>query len=429
MVSSRYAVELLGTTCITGALLGFGVLAGLGVWTVTVTLGLVTVRLVFLIGMVTVIGFALFAVLSGGLLSRGVWADRSTQERLASGPAVCAIVPAYRDGNVLDISVESLLENAYEPLTVAIVVEPDDEPTRKRAEELAAEYDRVDCLVNGTPGSKATAINYAVQQSDAEYFAVVDADERVAPEFVPAAAAALENGADVFQGRRIPRPNGAVETIAYCERIIVHSAYALFEMFGFANPKSASVVFTREAFEKIGGYRSMLTEDIAFAHECHDANLTVHQDRRCTSTMEAPHTLGDLWGQRKRWRIGQIQVLHSRLRQELRGGTGFRGVLSLARAVGSLVGGMLTLVVASHVLLLLLFEATLTLLVPFLCILATIGAVWLRDLTAGRVGRLSWTVVLVPFVYPALGVLTVKSLLEYYCTWDGEWYQVMKVGT
>jgi hypothetical protein len=34
----------------------------------------------------------------------------------------------------------------------------------------------------------------------------------------------------------------------------------------------------------------------------------------------------------------------------------------------------------------------------------------------------------VPLVYVGHGVLTVKALLEYYLTWEGEWYRVRKVG-
>ena len=39
------------------------------------------------------------------------------------------MVPAYRDAEVLDVSVESLLDTDYEDVTVAMLVEPDDLPS------------------------------------------------------------------------------------------------------------------------------------------------------------------------------------------------------------------------------------------------------------------------------------------------------------
>ena len=58
--------------------------------------------------------------------------------------------------------------------------------------------------------------------------------------------------------------------------------------------------------------------------------------------------------------------------------------------------------------------------------MAIVGSVWLKDVLEGRVVRPTWAVSLVPLVYLGHGVLTVKAFLEYYLTWDGEWYQVTK---
>jgi len=61
-------------------------------------------------------------------------------------------------------------------------------------------------------------------------------------------------------------------------------------------------------------------------------------------------------------------------------------------------------------------------------VLAVVGSVWIRDHLDGHVGRPTWAIGLVPLVYFGHGVLTVKSFLEYYLTWEGEWYQVTKIG-
>lgn len=410
-------------------LLLFGFTQGREIQTVTVDLLVVTVRVVFLEALSSMVVFTCFVAITGLLLIREVWSSRDAVESVTDGPTLTAVVPVYRDHEVMDTSVESLCESAYENLEIVVVAEPNDGPTLERARELATARDRVECLVNGNPGSKAGAINYAVRETDAEYVAVFDADESITPEFLPRAMGALLEDADVFQGRRIPRPTGPVETIAYCERIVFHASYKLVELSGFANCRSSSTVLTREAFERVGGYDDMLTEDLDFAHACYREGLAVRQARQCTNTMEAPHTLRDLWGQRKRWRVGQIEVLHATVRELLRGEVDRRGAISIGRMCSSLLGSLFTLALTSKLLLLLVLDVESAFLLPATILVATIGLVAWRDTRSGRIDGLRWSVVLAPLLYPAFGVLTLKSLLEYGLSWDGTWYQVEKTGS
>ncbi|WP_436347476.1 glycosyltransferase [Natronorubrum sp. FCH18a] len=410
-------------------LLVVGLFHGTEVQTVTVDLLAVTVRIVFLEALSAVAVFTGFITLTGLLLIREVWTSRESLERVTDGPRLTAIVPVYRDHEVMDVSVESLRESAYENLEIVIVAEPNDEPTLRRARELAAAFDDVEYAINGRPGSKAGAINHAVREYDAECVAVFDADEWVAPEFLPTAMGELLDGADVFQGRRVPRPTGMVETVAYCERIVFHASYKLVELFGFTNCRSSSTAFTREAFERVGGYDDMLTEDLDFAHACYREGLDVRQARQCTNTMEAPHTWADLWGQRKRWRVGQIEVLHATVVDLLRGRVGRRGAISIGRMCSSLLGSLFTLALASKLLVLLVLDVESAFLIPFTLLVGTIGLVAWRDARDGRIDDLRWSVVLAPLLYPAFGILTLKSLFEYGLSWDGSWYHVEKTGS
>jgi len=418
--------EYVGTVCGISSLLLFAVISGVEIWTVTIES--LSVHVSFFEGSVSVAVFTTFVVVTGAYVVSDVW--RGDDDRgLSDGPRLDALVPAYRDAGVLDIPVESLRDSDYGSVTVTLILEPDDPETERVARELAAAYDDVRCLVSGDPGSKATAINYAVAQSDADYFAVFDADERVSPSFLPVAMSELLGGTDVFQGRRIPRPAGTVETLAYLERLVVQTGYACGELFGFTHCQSSSTAFTREAFETVGGYDDKLTEDIDFSHKCYRAGLTVIRDRSSANTMEAPHTFRDLWGQRKRWRIGHVQVFHSRVEEALDGEVGPGDVLSIGRAAGALLAGVFLLVFVAHVPLLLLLGVASAFVVPYVCVLAVVGAVWTRDYMDGHVGRPTWAIGLVPLVYLGHGVLTVKSFLEYFLTWEGEWYKVTKLGT
>ena len=423
--SPRRITEFAGTAFGISGLVLFGLVSGADL--LTVTIGVLSVHVAFFGGSLSVAAFTTFVVVVGGYVLWGVWRN-DPKTRVTAGPELRAVVPAYRDAEVVDRCVESLLDGEYGSVAVSVVVEPDDPETRRRAEALAAAHGAVDCLVNGNPESKAGAINHAVEQSDAGYFAVFDADEGVSPGFLPAAMGELLAGADVFQGRRVPRPAGTVETLAYCERIVVQTGYAFGELFGFTHCQSSSTAFTREAFETVDGYDDKLTEDIDFSHKCHRAGLTVTRRRDCANTMEAPHTLRDLWGQRKRWRIGHVEVLEGQLREMATGGFRAGDVLSVGRAAGAVGAGAFLLVFCAHVLLLTAEGVESAFLVPYAAVLGVVGGVWLRDHLAGRVRRPGAAILLVPLVHVGHGVLTVKALLEYALTWEGQWYRVAKVG-
>ncbi|MFC7232562.1 glycosyltransferase [Saliphagus sp. GCM10025308] len=427
-------IERFGTGVGTGSLVLAGLYQGADIQTVTVELLLVTVQVVYLEALPAVALFTAFLVATGTLLVREVWASRDDDPRITDGPPLEAIVPVYGDAETLSISVESLVESEYEDLTVTVVVEPNDEPTGSVARRLATRHDRVRCRVNGRPGSKAGAINWAVAESDADHFAVFDADEWVDPAFLSRAMAELagdgdgDSDADVFQGRRVPRATGPVETLAYCERVLFHSSYKLVELFGFANCRSSSTVFTREAFDRVDGFDDVLTEDLAFAHDCYCAGCSVTQARQWTNTMEAPHTLRDLWGQRKRWRVGQVEVLHRTLREAFEEGIDRRGLVSVGRLSSALLGTLAVLLLAGKIALLLMLDTESALLVPVACLLTLIGGVALRDVRDGRIDGLHWSACFVIFVVPAFGVLTLKAALEYTISWNGEWYRVTKTG-
>ncbi|ELY74735.1 glycosyltransferase family 2 protein [Natrinema pallidum] len=410
-------------------LLVFGFAQGREIQQYSLDLLVVSVQVVFLDALSSMAVFTCFVAVTGLLLVREVWSSRDAIEPVTDGPRLTAIVPVYRDHDVLETSVESLRESAYDPLEIVVVAEPNDAPTLERARELAKGYDRVECLVNENPGSKAGAINYAVRETDAEYIAVFDADESITSSFLPRAMSALRGDVDVFQGRRIPRPNGVIETIAYCERVVFHASYKLVELSGFANCRSSSTVLSREAFDRVGGYDDMLTEDLNFAHDCYREGLTVRQARQCTNTMEAPHTLRDLWGQRKRWRVGQVEVLHATTLELLSGDIDRRGLVSIGRMCSSLLGCLFTLALTSKLLLLLVLGVESAFLVLATILVATIGGVAWRDASDGRIDGLHWSVVLAPLLYPAFGVLSLKSLLEYGLSWDGTWYHVDKTGS
>jgi hypothetical protein len=343
-----------------------------------------------------------------------------------SGPSVTAVVPVHRDAAALHRSVESLLESRYEDLQVVVVPEAGDIPSVERARELAAHPD-VTCSVNThNPGSKAGAIEHAAETTESDLLAVFDADERVNPEFVPAAVAELRD-CDAVQGRTVPEPDGAVETMAYYESVLL--GYLGHRLLGrladFRMATSRAVVVDRDAFAAVGGYDDrMLTEDFDFAFRCHEAGLDVREVFDHPSRIEAAHGVTDWWGQRKRWATGYAQVLASRLHRA--DPTDTRGLFSLAVCAGSVLGNLLLLSLVTKLAALLVVGPAWLLGVPLGTAVGLALAVRLLDYRAGHVDSVGLGWLLAPLVFPLYSLVGIKGTTEYLFTWDGEWFHAAK---
>lgn len=422
-------IEVGGSTALLIALFMIGMFRGFDESNLSLDLYVLSIEAHWIDAVSTSVFFTVCVILTGILLYKEI-STKNKLKTLQNGEDSVAIIPVYEDGNVLDRSVNSLLESDYEDLRIAIAYEPGDEDTIEEAERLSDGSPSVRTIENKYPGSKAGAIETVVEEFDSDYFVVFDADEIIKPNFISTAMYSMvENGFDVFQGRRIPEPTGMVESLAYCERITYHASYRLVELTGFKNCRSSSTAFTRDCFEKVGGYDDMLTEDLGFAHKAYRHGLSVKQCRNYTSQMEAPHSLKDFWGQRKRWRMGQVEVLHCSLKGGLTdGGIWHRRFISIGRMMGSMIGSVILITLISKLLLLAVLGATLLFLLPLISTSLVVAACAHRDKVNGDIDNMLYPCLMSWFVYPVFSLIMVKSLLEYLLTWDGTWYHVNKEG-
>jgi cellulose synthase/poly-beta-1,6-N-acetylglucosamine synthase-like glycosyltransferase len=415
-----------GFASITGGVLLFGYEAGFVLMDIQLALLNTVLTIALLQAEFAVLSFAAFILASAVVFL--AWSARSCpREPTADDGSLTAIVPVYRDADVLHRSVESLRNSDYENLDVLIVCEPHDGPTRRRAEELAA-LDGVDYLVNTErPGSKAGAINYAVAETESEFISVHDADELVDAQFLPKAVAKLRDN-DVVQGRTVPEPSGFIESLAYYESVLLSyvSRRVLYVFTEFKMAASRAVVMRREAHEAVGGYdEEMLTEDFFFAYQCYRERLDVAELLDSPARIDAAHTITDWWGQRKRWMTGYSQVLH-RLVATMRPATDYRNVLATAICASTVMGSLLMLTMLSKFAVLFVSGSKTLFVFPLGAItLVTLG-IHVHDYSRGLVSAPSWYWLFVPLLLPVYSLSAIKAVVEYVFSWDGEWYHVTK---
>ncbi len=415
-------VEYAGYIFLSTAVILYGLYSGLNITNTTIEAFFIAIDLAFIDAASSSIFFTAFLGITGLLLLKELYTGKSLVKEEDSDKLI-AVIPVYNDPNVLKNSVESLNNSNYNDLEIVVVCEEEDEDSIEAAENLDCEV-----MLNDYPGSKAGAINTAFEKYDEEYFAIFDADEIIDPNFLPYAVGSIEQGYDAFQGRRIPIPSGLVEGFAYCERVLFHSAYKISELSGFRNLRSSSTVMKKEVWEKVEGYENLLTEDLDFPHKCFRSGIRIKQDRRATNLMEAPHTWRDFWNQRKRWRMGQIQVLHKALKGGYPNNFSYRGFVSLSRLIFSVIVGFLILTMIPKFLILFLIGLEIIFLLPLATSVMLVLLVSKYDTRGGKTEFISWKSLMTPVVFVATGFLAVKSLLEYSITWEGEWYDVQKTG-
>lgn len=376
----------------------------------------------------TRVWLAVGVVIFGVSLLLYVWSlVRENPDALVrSGPPVEAVVPVYDEPEVVHRSVEQLAASTYEDLTITIVCEPDDQPSIDRAAELAAGHERVRYIVNRRPGSKAGALNDAIERSDAEVIAMFDADQEPHPELIAHGMAAL-GAHDIARVRSLPRPTGLVESVAYYEYLLLFFLPQKLarSLLGLGVVGTRSVLIEQSVFDEVGRLdEESLTEDMDFTHRCHQANLSIRELSYYPCFEEAAHTVRDWWGQRVRWITGHVSVCHCHVRdwRNLPDPAYLSSVLSL---VGTFVVGVaLSLTVPKLVL------SAIATPVPVIAGLGGIYGVTLAtraidNKTTGVEGiDLAW--LLVPVALTLFGLVVVRVLVSYAIGWDANWYQVEK---
>lgn len=344
------------------------------------------------------------------------------------GREVEALVPVYGDSEVMHRSVEGLVGSEYEDLTVTVVPEPDDCASLSRARELAAAHPEVRCLVNEErQGSKAGALNAAIERSEADVIAMFDADQEPHPKLLSHAVAHLDDH-DAARVRSLPSPRGGlVESEAYYEYLLLFflpqklaKATLGLEVVG-----TRSVLVERSVFAEVGLFdETTLTEDMDFTHRCHQAGVSVRELLYYPCFEQPAHSLSDWWWQRVRWMTGHAEVGHSQL-QSWRGGFDADAVGSALTLAGTFAAGAVLSTTAPKLVL-----AGLSNPLPVLAGLAGLYGVALAtravdNRTAGMDGYgIAW--LLIPVFLSLYGLVVVQALAGYALGWEGEWYRAEK---
>lgn len=247
----------------------------------------------------------------------------------APAPTACeelvVVIPAHNEQDVIGRTLRSLEEQTVTPGRVVVVADGCDDGTARIAREHGAQV----VVTEDNRHRKAGALNQALARLTEQgptYVLVLDADTRIAPEFIEAALATLERDPDLgavsglFVGER-PRSVlerfQANEYARYRTQILTTGRVAVVtgtaSVFRFEALLDVAAARGTRLPGTLGDVydRSAITEDSELTLALRALGWRLASRPECECVTELMPTWGDLHRQRVRWYKGMLDNLRS----------------------------------------------------------------------------------------------------------------------
>jgi cellulose synthase/poly-beta-1,6-N-acetylglucosamine synthase-like glycosyltransferase len=252
--------------------------------------------------------FLLVAFLERNFIKRGVRINASQPQRL---PAVCIVVPCYNEGQTLTATIGSLLALQYpaDKLEIAIVDDGSTDDTLTIARQFESDS-RVKVFAKDN-GGKHTAMNLALQHTNAEFIGCLDADSTVAPDALMRVVPlfADEKIAAVTPGIHVREQKNILQKMQHVEyRLSIFNRFMLAGLGStFITPGPFSI-FRTAVVRELGGWRyAHSTEDMEMALRIQLAGHLIANQPQAIVHTKTPETFRGLFRQRVRWTYGWLR--------------------------------------------------------------------------------------------------------------------------
>jgi cellulose synthase/poly-beta-1,6-N-acetylglucosamine synthase-like glycosyltransferase/spore germination protein YaaH/peptidoglycan/xylan/chitin deacetylase (PgdA/CDA1 family) len=253
----------------------------------------------------------------------------------SDAPLVSIVVPAYNEEVNAVSSVQSLLNRDYPNFEVIFVDDGSTDQTYERVSDAFAGDPRVKVFTKPN-GGKASALNYGIGQSAAEYVICIDADTKLKQDAVSRLMEHFGPRLELNGGGATDKTNvinlempglGLVGAVAGNVKVgnkvnlltrwqsIEYISSQNFDRKAFAYLNAITVVpgaigaFRKKAIEEAGGFTTdTLAEDCDLTIRILRCGYLVENDNKAIAMTEAPESLKMFFKQRFRWSYGVMQT-------------------------------------------------------------------------------------------------------------------------
>lgn len=237
--------------------------------------------------------------------------QRTSTNDNARLPRVAVIVPCFNEETTVAETISSLLRLKY-PCELLQIIAVDDGSTDRTLDILRSfENNPIIRTFSKPNGGKHTAMNYALERTDAELIASLDADSFVHPDALMHIVPVFDNPrvAAVTPGIHVKDPQTMLQHIQRVEYMI-----SIFNRFIFSTLGSAFItpgpfsVFRSSVVRALGGWQyGHSTEDMELALRIQAAGYLIGNAPRAHVETVTPRTLRQLFRQRVRWTYGFLR--------------------------------------------------------------------------------------------------------------------------
>jgi peptidoglycan-N-acetylglucosamine deacetylase len=228
---------------------------------------------------------------------------------------IAVLVPAYNEETVIAKTVQTLLGSTISGMLRIIVI--DDGSSDRTAEVLRTQFSHIDNvqLCSKPNGGKAAALNYGIQQTDAEVIVCIDGDTVLLPDaiehlvrhFADPAVAAVAGAVYVGNQKNLITRFQALEYTM--SQNLDRRAFDNFNAIGVV--PGAIGAWRRQAVMDAGGYSSdTLAEDADLTISLERRGWKVTYEPKALALTEAPESVRGFLKQRFRWMFGTLQVAY-----------------------------------------------------------------------------------------------------------------------
>jgi len=226
--------------------------------------------------------------------------------------AVSIIVPAFNEEVNAVSSLQNLLRCDYPFFDIIFV---DDGSSDKTFEIVKAAFENHPKIKIFTKpnGGKASALNYGIAKTAADYVVCIDADTKLLPDAV---SKLMKNFADPKVGAVAGSVKVGNEVNMLTKwQSIEYTTSQNFDRKGFAYPNAITVIpgaigaFKKEALMLAGGFTTdTLAEDCDITIRILRIGYVIANEPKAMAYTEAPETLKQFFKQRFRWTFGVMQT-------------------------------------------------------------------------------------------------------------------------
>lgn len=235
---------------------------------------------------------------------------------LETYPKVSIIVPAYNEEVNIVSSLDNLLKQTYPNFDIIMVDDGSKDSTYQKAKEAFPDHPKLKIFTKSN-GGKATALNFGISRTDAEYVVCIDADTKLQYDAVKYLISRFLNS---DPAEKIAAVAGNVKVgniVNWLTRwqSIEYTTSQNFDRLAYAYINAVTVIpgaigaFKKSVIIEAGGYSTdTLAEDCDITVKILRDGYTVANENRAVAVTEAPESVKQFLKQRFRWTYGIMQM-------------------------------------------------------------------------------------------------------------------------